>query len=1098
MIDIQFTDANIINYQDIPSSIYPILPSTSITNIVITKAGTQIVDNILPDNTSIFASWKYPYSDNLVVRVAVGYQIQIMEGTFISAECQSILPPGNIVFEDIVNLKDDPVPANHYISLDKGASGVLAIPSTSLVQGIKYTIRIRALVFSEVGDGTIDDQYFKYTQWGIANFRVNTVPSTVNRRTNGEINPQRLPRNTNVSFSFTFSDPDGPSYLYRIQVGTTPGVFTTLLWDSGIIAAGTSIGTRDFTLAYGGPVLGPDITYAWRVWVNDGVSDGGWSDGTDTFKLNALPTVSSFKANGEELIYGDVRTVPSTGTVLSWVFSDSVDTVQTAYNLRVYQILEGGEGSLFEILVTGNVFNNTSSVVLPDLPDGGRFEARIQVRDSVEFGEDVIGTFVGNARPEVLDFRVDSQVSPGDVATPTPTFTWKFYDSTPGDTQHSYRIQVATSDTFTTLLWDTGIIASSGTSLQYGIGPAVVSPVALLHGSYYYVRVSVSDGVSTSVYATTFFAINRKPNSPTISSPGAGQYSGNVSVSWLPAYPLDPDGDPVTYTLEMTNRRSSAQKWEYLTGPISAAAPNTKYIVLVCMDGVRVNETYGNPANIPQITLIANQGSKATKFYVDNPATETISGHDAFLTGHYEAIANDGSQNPLYPTFLSEWLYNKAITSNGTIGYSTQVKIVASKDKLWCLRLATTPGPWGNHIPWANCGVNGDGTGGYRADNLTHALFKTECLGTTPPVLSVVSYASADTAAHAGNWAAYNTAIQQIDTYVGEIWALIQAHPLMKDQTALVITNDHGRQDPAWQNHGGTTEPERHVMLVAIGPDIKVGYETATSYGAKDIPETVLAMIGMDKLKGEGVLISDIIEPQSPITYSLDTSEIKAGNDYGIRILANDGFVDCNPAPSTSPVNINGLGFTILNHNPVSPTFIYPTIGVVVSSLLKAEWLEADPVDVDDDSVFYLLEMTRNAAVATPAYENVGVFNEGVVRTFIDVSNLPDGTNYRLRITAQDDKGGIGTVSYSGIFSIINTTAVTDFETLGSSLYLSTSDGRVFKATSSIWQVDEEFKSREDMLPFEEFTRGTPVVEIKDGKLSIRSTPGSTYMLRIK
>ena len=794
-VDIDFI-GNITNYQDIPDGVYPVLPSTSLTDIVLSRLGQQVLNSVLPDTTDVYVDWKYPVSDNLYFRAAVGYQLQVVEGTFSQAESQSVLPPGNLVFEHIVNLKYETAEEDQYIKLEQGANGVLQILAASLQPGIKYTVRARALVFSELGDGTIDDQYFKYTQWGAANFRVNTVPAAGNLRVNGDINPQRLPRSSNVSFSFTFQDPDGPSYLYQMQVTDVPGNFSNPIWDSGTVSAGTALGNRDFSLSYGGPALTPGTVYGWRVSVNDGISDGGWTSGVETFKINQLPTVSSIKANGEEMIYGDVPVVPSDSAAVSWTFVDADSDTQAAYNLRVYQLLESAEGGLFEILVTGNVFESGSSVVLPTLPDGGRFEVRLSVRDSVEFGEDVVGNLTSNAKPQALDLRINGRSTPGDVPTNLPIFTWKFFDNTPGDIQQQYQVQVATDDTFTAgvIVWDSGVVTSSNTSATCG--------TVLTHGGYYYARVTVSDGVSFSDYATGFFSVNTKPTMPVLTSPGAGSYSSNITVAWDPS--TDTDGDQITYTLEITTRRSSNQGWEYLVGPLAST-----------------------------------------------------------------------------------------VTS--------------------------------------------------------------------------------------------------------------------------------------------------HV---------------------------------------------------------LDTSTIKAGNDYGIRVIANDGYADSDPG--VSPVNVNGLGFTILNHAPRSPVFIYPKSDSNISSLLKVEWLEADPVDVDGDNVFYILEMTRNASVASPTYEKIGVYAEGVTRTFIDVSNLPDGSVYGLRITAQDDKGGVGTSSLSETFSIINTTAITDFETIGSTLYMSTSDGRVFKATSAIWQVDEEFKSRESMTPFEEFSRGAPVVNVLNGKLTIQSPTGSTYMLRIK
>lgn len=817
-LNIQFIDANINNYQDIPASLYPVLSGVSLSNVSVNHQASPVFNGILPNSTGVFIKWSYPVTDNLYLRVAVGYQLQVIEGTFAEAQAQSIIPPGTVVFEEISNLKDMPDPIDRYINLQAGGTSRVDIPSAALTGGTKYTVRVRALVFSELGAGAINDQYFKYTEWSIANFRVNNIPRVIGLKTNGEINPTGIPKSNNILFSFTLSDTDGPAYLYRIQVGTTPGVgFSANIWDSGLIAAGLGFGPKDFTVPYTGAALSSGVTYAWRVQVQDGLVDGGWSDAADTFKINTLPTITSLKIDTSEILFGLKPTVADSGMAVTWLFNDADGDTQRAYNLTVSQIViaisddfnAGTSEELpqkFEILSTGNVFSTTATVSLPDLPEGGEFEVKIRVRDSIEFGNEFTGRFFSNARPKVLNPRVDGKITPGDIATATPAFSWTFFDSTAGDTQQAFRVQVATNDTFATLLWDSGPVTSALNSVVYGSTPLpVVAPTALTHGSYYYARIAVSDGVSFSEYEPTFFAINTKPNSPTIVSPTASSYSGNITVSWLSASPLDDDGDTVTYSLEITSRRSSNQGWEFLAGPF----------------------------------------------------------------------------------------------------------------------------------------------------------------------------------------------------------------------------------------------------------------------------------------------------PSSTTAFVLDTSRLKAGNDYGVRVIANDSYADSDVALGTSAINASGLGFTILNHVPFTPIFLSPSLGDVVTTALKAEWLESNPVDVDGDDVFYILEMTRNSAAASPVYEKVGVFIEGNTKTFIDVSNLPDGAAYRLKITAQDDKGGIGTTNFSPVFSIINTPAITDFEQVGSTTYVSTSDGRVFKATESIWQVEENFVSEDQRVAFEEFVRGDVVATIADGNLKIESPSGATYMLRI-
>lgn len=804
-VDIQFNDANLNGYDDIPTTRYSTLFGLSLSATTVKHSTKPVLNGIAADGTGVYVTWNYPISDNLYVTASVGYQFQVVLGTFDPDSAQSVTPPGQIVYEEIVNMNSALNPEDRYINLHGGASGRVDIPSAILVGGNGYTVRVRALVFSEYGDGTLGGYYFKYTKWGVASFRVNAVPSAANLRINGEPNPLAISPESQIGFSFTLIDTDGPFSMYRIQVGTVPGVgFTANVWDSGLLSAGPSFGAKDFTVQFSGPPLDAGVTYAWRVNVQDGLSDAGWTAANDLFKINTRPTVQSIKVSGEEILFGERPTVGDSGLVLAWVFNDLDGDTQHAYDLVVSQITAG---TTSEILVTGNVFSSSQSVTLPDLSGGSEIQIKLRVRDLTEFSDEYVANFFVNARPSVLDLRVDSEVNPGNVSTTTPVISWIFFDDTPGDLQNSFRIQVSTNDSFSSLVWDTGDVASSVPFATYGGTPSpVVAPVPLAHGSYYFFRVRINDGISNSDYEQGFFAVNTRPGSPTLNSPGASEYSGTLTVSWTPAVTVDADGDDVTYVVEMTSRRSSNSGWEFLSGPF----------------------------------------------------------------------------------------------------------------------------------------------------------------------------------------------------------------------------------------------------------------------------------------------------PSSTTSYQLDLSDIKSDNDYGIRVLANDGFIDSDPSlGSTSPLNSSGLGFTIANHAPVTPVLTLPLSGTTVSGNIKVEWVEGNPVDVDGDDVFYVLEITRDASQSSPMFEKIGIFNEGTSKAIVDMSEFTDGANYRFRITAYDSRGAQGSRELGEIFALINTSAITDFERAGSSLYISTTDGKVFKASESIWQVERTRNAFMDKgSHFKTFSSGNPKVTTDDGRLVIQSAPGSTFIMR--
>lgn len=315
--------------------------------------------------------------------------------------------------------------------------------------------------------------------------------------------------------------------------------------------------------------------------------------------------------------------------------------------------------------------------------------------------------------------------------------------------------------------------------------------------------------------------------------------------------------EPTTTTTTTLEPTTTTTTTLYATTTMYATTtlePTQQYAILVCMDGARFYETWESGSTyIPNLIKISQSGFTNTNMHTSVPS-ETNFGHCAMTTGLFEDIPNDGSVNPTYPTFMQEWLYNEGIVSSGD---TDKAKMFFSKDKLYCLHQSSSL--LNNYLPYVNAGVNGDGTGGYRSDAETHELFKTECLGENPPILSMISYREPDSYAHTGNYNDYVNSILQTDTYIGELWDIIQSHPKMSNNTTMFITNDHGRKDEIGGNdHGGDSESELHVMFFAIGPNIRNNIVDSTSRYLIDIPSTILKIFDIDKIYTSGTTMLEI------------------------------------------------------------------------------------------------------------------------------------------------------------------------------------------------------------------------------------------------
>lgn len=791
------------------------------TNLRINIPG-KVVGRLISSPDDLFITWSYPeltpsiYGElgielgiNPLTPASVAFEARILEGRFYEEDINNLSVfgvsssgqqqysqqrfPGPVVFETFVNL----APPSEPIWLSSPASGRVDVTNGILDEGREYTAIVRHLFWTQAFDASETRFEHYLSQYSLITFRVNSVPVATNLRVNGLKNPT-VKSDDELEVSFMVSGNDGPELSYLIETGRRlePGNEFDAggMFNSGEVSTRVSnidnveikykLSRKDFT---------EGIDYYWRVTLGDGLAYGDPTDATDMFRINSLISISSLKIDGNELIFGDVPTIDNESATLSWEVLDQDEDEQ-----RAYVLVLSSEGD--EFLNTGIVRSGLSSVVLPDLPLDKRIDVSIRIKDGLEFGPDATGSFVTNARPNIIDLIVDGKVNPGDVASSVPTMSWTFEDNNPLDAQQYFQVQVARDDDFADLAWDTGQVAGATSSVAYGSTPSPdMAAEPLVHGILYHVRARVSDGVSWSEYAIGFFSINTAPGNLLLTAPSAGAYSGMLDITWSPADPLDADGDDITYVIEITSDRSFDRGWSLLAGPL------------------------------------------------------------------------DGSET----------------------------------------------------------------------------------------------------------------------------------------------------------------------------------------------------------------------------SFALDLDSIPAGNNYGIRVVASDGFAESNPSlGGTSP------RFTVLNHPPETPALIVPAEDDLINTVMKVEWVEADPVDLDGDSVIYEADITDNYSSESADWTPLFTAAEGKSKLFIDVSEFADGLDYAIRIRAVDDKGEAGEYSVAGPFTISNSISIADFEKVSGILYLGSTDGRIFRANETIWQVDEDWSNQRGKAPFEVFTRGTPQVNESGGKLTIDPSPGSTYLLR--
>ena len=279
----------------------------------------------------------------------------------------------------------------------------------------------------------------------------------------------------------------------------------------------------------------------------------------------------------------------------------------------------------------------------------------------------------------------------------------------------------------------------------------------------------------------------------------------------------------------------------------------TKYVFVLVIDGPRYSETYGEPT-CKYSPLLCDSLKKEGTFYADfrnNGATYTVPGHTAIVTGTYQRISNSGTALPKQPNIFQYYL--KASGKDSTAAY-----VVASKGKLDVL-INSSHKKWHNQfVAPTYCGPNGNGLG-YGRDDKTFAKVTELVSGLNPPQLMLINLLAVDVYGHANNWDKYLESITKSDQYAAKLWQMIQENPVLRDQTTLLITNDHGRHldgvRSGFVNHGCRCEGCRHISLLVLGPDTPKGVVVSEEAEMIDISTTIAEILHFEMPTSKGTYL---------------------------------------------------------------------------------------------------------------------------------------------------------------------------------------------------------------------------------------------------
>lgn len=285
--------------------------------------------------------------------------------------------------------------------------------------------------------------------------------------------------------------------------------------------------------------------------------------------------------------------------------------------------------------------------------------------------------------------------------------------------------------------------------------------------------------------------------------------------------------------------------------------PKTKNVIILVIDGPRITETWNDPTrqNIPKQASLLSEGVLMNNFRNEG-LTKTFSGHCAITTGNYIELNNSGMELPPNPSIfqLLRKQYNLPAEKTWLVG---------SKDKIEALGNCEDPLWLNKYQPSTNCGINGGGLlSGYRDDSSSFVLFLDK-LTEHHPRLALLNFREPDYSGHSLDSNAYLQGIRDTDEYAYKMWQFIQSDPQYRDNTTLIITNDHGRHldgvSGGFGGHGDDCEGCRHISLLGFGPDFKQNVTIENQYNQIDLSATIAYLLGISMPEGQGKVIKELL-----------------------------------------------------------------------------------------------------------------------------------------------------------------------------------------------------------------------------------------------
>ena len=360
-------------------------------------------------------------------------------------------------------------------------------------------------------------------------------------------------------------------------------------------------------------------------------------------------------------------------------------------------------------------------------------------------------------------------------------------------------------------------------------------------------------------------------------------------------------------------RRSGARAGAWLAAGVAAlaafiststaAAPKTRNVVLIVLDGVRWQETFSgaDPSLINEKHggIWESEATLRQRFMADDPlkrrellfpflwdvvATQgqifgnqwlgsigqvtnahrtSYPGYSEMSTGHADPSIGEDEQRPNPNLNVFEWL-------NRRPDLAGKVAIFGS----WHLYREIFNTPRSHLYIQAGAALPPTDATPTPRQALMNRLYQTtpaleegdvldafvqvpllDYVQAAHPRVMFVGYGETDDWAHSGRYDLVLESAHHSDGFVRELWDTMQAMPEYRDQTTFIITTDHGRGSGLvdWKEHGAKLPGSENIWIAVIGPDTPPLGERRGPPAVKQaqIASTIAALLGLDYRSAE-------------------------------------------------------------------------------------------------------------------------------------------------------------------------------------------------------------------------------------------------------